>query len=389
MSAVLNKVDYILKHYSWVQKLYKMIMGSFFRILGIFIRTDEKLILFNAHGRKYNDSPRTIFEYMTSHKEYSSFKYVWALDHPEKFDIPGAKKIKMDTLSYFITAIKSKYWVSCVNIERGLNFKKKQTVYLNTWHGIPIKHIGNAASGRNDFDFSTVDIFCYSGGYEKEIYLEDFNVKKESLLLSGLPRNEELLIVNKNKVEELKKKLDLSLSKKVILYAPTWRDSIDNGKNYTLNPPINFKLWREVLGSEYILLLRTHSYTNNIIGVEFDDFVRNFSDYSDINDLLIVSDILISDYSATIFDFSLLERPIYSYAYDYKEYKESRGFYFDISKELPNGIIQHEDELLKKIKYINFQEESLKTKVFKRKYINASSDSTKICVEKLLESYNG
>lgn len=125
MGNIRKKIEYILKHNLMIQQIYKCMMSLFFRFIGFFVSTDEKLILFNAHGRKYNDSPRAIFKYMIGDERYQDYKFVWALDEPEKYDIPQCSKVRMDTIKYFITALKAKYWVTCVNIERGLHFKKK------------------------------------------------------------------------------------------------------------------------------------------------------------------------------------------------------------------------------------------------------------------------
>ena len=86
-----------------------------------------------------------------------------------------------------------------------------------------------------------------------------------------------------------------------------------------------------------------------------------------VNELLKISDILISDYSGIIFDYSIFERPIFSFAYDYEKYLELRGCYIDITKELPNGICKTEDELLEKVSNRNYEEEAIKTKAFKQK----------------------
>ena len=359
-------------------------MSLFFRFIGFFVSTDEKLILFNAHGRKYNDSPRAIFKYMIGDERYQDYKFVWALDEPEKYDIPQCSKVRMDTIKYFITALKAKYWVTCVNIERGLHFKKKQTVYLNTWHGTPLKLIGNAVSGRKDFDFSNVDIFCYAGEYEREIYKKNLNVLENNFLLSGLPRNDELYHVSNEEITDYKRLLNIPKNKKVILYTPTWRDSTDKGKSYSIEPPIDMAYWQKELQDEYVLLLRTHAYTNKLLGIEFNEFVRDFSEYPEINHLLSVADILISDYSATIFDYSILERPIICFGYDYDEYTTDRGFYVDLEKELPSGVIESQNLVIEKIKTLDYQAECQRTLRFKKKYLEAGGNATEKCIKVLI-----
>lgn len=389
MDGIRKKIDYILKHNLTIQLIYKKVMSLVFKFIGLFIETDDKLILFSGHGRKYNDSPRSIYEYMISRDEYKEFKYVWALEEPDKVEIPKGTKIKADTMKYFITTLKAKYWVTCVNIERGLNYKKKDTIYLNTWHGTPLKTIGNSASSRKDYDFSNIDLFCCSGNYEKDIYMRDFNILETSILFCGLPRNDELYNITNDKIKKIKTELKIPENKKIILYAPTWRDSKDKGDSYSIKPPINIKYWKEELSDEYIVLLRTHAYTNELLGVEFDDFIRDYSMYPNINDLLIISDILISDYSAVIFDYSILERPILCFGYDYEQYKRERGLYTDLNKELPSGVLKNEEEVLDKIKKLDFEFEGEKTTKFKKKYLEFGGRATQICVEKLLNNISG
>jgi len=379
-----KRLDYILKHHLIIQLIYKFVMSIFFKFIGLFVCTDDKLVLFTAHGREYNDSPKAIFKFMIDNERYQGYKFVWALDEPEKYDIPRCSKVKIDTMRYFIIALKAKYWITCVNIERGLRFKKKQTIYLNTWHGTPLKLIGNAVSGRKDFDFSNVDIFCYSGKYEKEIYKRDLNVLENNLILSGLPRNDELYHITDEQIASYKRLLNIPKNKKVILYAPTWRDSTDNGKSYLIKPPIDLVYWQEELHDEYIILLRTHVYTNKLIGIKFNDFVLDFSDYPNINHLLVVSDILISDYSAIIFDYSILERPIICFGYDYDEYAKKRGFYIDLEKELPSGVLRSQKEVVEKIKTLDYQAECQKIAQFKKKYLEAGGNATEKCVQILI-----
>ena len=132
-----------------------------------------------------------------------------------------------------------------------------------------------------------------------------------------MPRNERLWHSTEDERIEIRNKLGISQGKKVILYAPTWRDSKDGGKSYEIKPPIHFDKWKKQLGEEYIVLFRAHHQTTKVLGIIYDDFVRNASDYPDVNDLLIASDILITDYSAIAFDFCILCKPIFCYAYDY------------------------------------------------------------------------
>lgn len=381
-----NRIEYMLKHNVFVQKSYKVIMGAILRCVSSFVKRDPNLVLINSlGGKRFGDSPKAIYDYLRKHIEYNHLHLVWAFDDPSKYDT-GCYSIKMDTWAYFKTAMKASYWISSVNIERGLNFKKKKTRYLNTWHGVPLKYIGNDCPGRNDYDLSYIDFFCYSGAFEFEIYQRAFKLRAESLLLSGLPRNDELYHINDAKIKEMRQRLNIPEKKKVLLYAPTWRESEDGGKTYNLAPPVDFKMWERELVDDYVLLFRAHHFTTEHMRIEFNDFIRDVSDYPAINDLMIASDILISDYSATIFDYCILERPIISFAYDYDEYKKTRGLYIDLPSELPGGIVRTENEVIERIKTMDTAEECEKTKEFKEKYVPNGGNATEICVKALFGS---
>jgi CDP-glycerol glycerophosphotransferase len=357
----------------------------FFRFIGLFVNTDEKIILFTSLGKGYNDSPKAIFEKMIHSDEFANFKFVWALDDPKKYRIPHCEKIKIDTIKYFIYALKAKYWITCVNIERGLKFKKKNTIYLNTWHGIPMKTIGNAIKNRNDYDYSHIDIFCCASEYDKKIYSRDLRVRDEAFIYSGLPRNDILYNVTSKKVTDYKKKLGIQGNKKVILYAPTWRESWKEG--YHIDK-IDFHVWEKELHKDFILILRAHPYIKEITKIDFNTFIRDFTNYPEFAHLLIISDILITDYSSSIFDFSILERPIICFGYDYEIYKEERGFCLDPNTICPSKVLKNETEVLYYIKSMNYETECKKTKNLKRKYMKYGGEATEKTLASLKKFLN-
>lgn len=384
MSRMKRRVEYALKHSTFIQVAYRWIMSIMFRCVGLFVRTDNDLVLFVSFGgRAYNDSPRKIYEHLLCDPRYENLKYVWAFQRPEQFDIPRGEKVRIDTLRYFLIALRAKYWVTSVNIERGLRFKKRNTIYLNTWHGTPIKKVGNAVTKRKDFDFSNVNILCYGSQYEKEIFLRDFGAREGTLLYSGMPRNDELYDVSEQQIKKYRKKFMIPDGKKVILYAPTWRDSRDGGLTYSLEPPINIRIWQEQLQDEYVILFRTHVFTNKLIRLRHSDFLRDVSSYPEINDLLFIADVLISDYSATIFDYAVLSRPIVCFGYDYDEYKRERGVYFDLDEEIPGGVLRTEEAVIHRIKTMNYEAECLRTAEFRDRYVEAGGCATEMCIDAL------
>lgn len=374
-----KKLKIILKQNPIIYKVYSIFFNTMFNILKLFIRVDDKIILINSFGgQKYDDSPRVIYEYMQTQDKYSKYKIYWAFIEPDKFDVPGAIKIKSDTISYFYIALKAKYWITNSSIERGLKFKRKQTIYINTWHGSAIKNMGIYAP-KSSFRFNTseCDVMYAQSQYDIDVFSTSLGIPKEKFALVGLPRNDELFNVTKKEINEIKMKLDLPLNKKIILYAPTFREYDVDKDGCFVAPPINLKKWKEKLSNEYIVLFRAHYEVNNVLGIKNNEFMRNMSDYNTLNDLLKISDILITDYSGILFDYSILKRPIYNYAYDLEKYTEKRGLYLDINKEMPNKIFTDEDELLDEICNCDFKKQQEKTEKFMKKYVSCGGDSRK------------
>ena len=381
-----NRLKNILKQNIYIYKIYTLFFSLIFNILKIFIKVENDVILINSFGgKKYDDSPRVIYEYMKTQEKYKKYKIYWAFGEPEKFNIEGATKIKSDTLRYFIIALKAKYWITNSAIERGLKFKNKKTVYINTWHGSVIKTEGTDAP-KTAFRFKTsiCNVMYAQNEIDVEVHSRTFGIPKENVVLVGLPRNDELFCVKEDEIKKIKEKLKIPFEKKVIIYAPTFREYDRDRNGCILVPPINIKKWKEKLADKYILLFRAHYEVSNILGIKNDEFVYNVSDYDNLNELMKISDIMISDYSSIMFDYSILKRPIFSYAYDFEEYSKKRGFCIDIEKELPNGICREEDELLNELINCDFKLQTQKTEKFFNKYVMSDGNARKY-IDKLIK----
>ena len=375
-----QKLVYLLKHNMAVQTLYRVLMSFAFRVLGLFCPVDNKLVLFVSFmGTQVNDSPKAIYDYMQAHPEYRQYRCVWALEHPERY--PDLQTVKMDSPAYFLKALRAKYWITNTNIERGLRFKKKSQVYANTWHGIALKHIGNDCPGRKDYNFDTVNYLCVSGDYDEKVFRSAFRAKEECYLRCGMPRNDQLWNATEESRLAFREKLGIPQDKIVILYAPTWRDSTDGGKTYAIRPPVNFDVWQKVLGQQYVVLFRAHHLTTKILNVQFNDFVRDVSEYPQVNELMLASDILITDYSAIAFDYSILCRPLLCYAYDYESYLKERGTYFDMDEYYPEKSCRTEEALLSAIRNVNVQEAGERTRCFRDRFIQYGGDATEKVVK--------
>lgn len=368
----------LIKHNANVQKIYTLVFSTIFNIIGKFVNVDKNLILFVSYGgAKFNDSPKVIYDAMQQDPKWKKFEFVWAFEKPEEFELKVGKKVKIDTLHYFLIALKAKIWITNVNVERGLHFKPKETIYLNTWHGTGPKQGGNGVKGRSDYDFSYVDILCVDGEYAKNEMLSCFNARERNMLWCGRPREDELIFYQNNfDKERIKEKIGVKTGKKIILYMPTWRE-------YETRR-INVKLWSELLEDDYVVLIRNHHFFCDGNYEVKDSFLFDCSDYANVNELYWIADILISDYSSAFFDYGLLGKPMFCYAYDYEKYNKTSGLLMDLKTVFPRGIIESEEELLFKIRNIDYENYATECRAFCGKYVSHKLNATEACLNRLM-----
>ncbi len=358
-------------------------------VLKSFVKTDDKLILFNSFaGRKYDDSPKAIFDSMKVDPRFKEYRLVWALHEPNKYLVKGADKIKTDGLAYFKTALAARVWVTNSSVERGLNFQGKNTLYFNTWHGTPMKKMGSDINSENTSFASRgknhVDVMMSQGHFETDIFSRSFGIPKEKFLEAGLPRNDILAHYTDEQRSAVRCKLGIRDDQVVILYCPTFREfEKDEDLGVVMAPPLDLKKWERELGNGYILLVRAHYEVSKVMKIEGNDFVRNMTHYPDLNDLYIAADILISDYSSVFFDFSITGKPMLHFCYDYDEYSDKRGLYFDIREKVSGGST--EEEVIDLIKNLDTTVEGKKTAAFRDEYVNFYGSATKAAVDCIFE----
>ena len=378
-----SKIKSFVKQNKVIYNIYYHLGSFFLRFIGLFVKTDPDLILFISYGgQKYDDSPRVVYEYLLEHPVAAKHKYVWAFIDPDKFP-QVEQKVKVDTLSYYITAMRAGYWITNSSASRGLNFRKKQTKNYLFQHGMAgIKKIGTDVelfdkAFRIGFH-ETFDAIFIEGKKELDILPRAWQMDPSVFHMTGLPRNDDLATVTEDEIKSIKDRLGIPQSKKVILYAPTFREfsRAEVGRN-ALGIPFDFSKWEKALGQEYVLLVTAHYEVAKLLDeLPKNDFVVNAFQYPVLNDLIKVSDILISDYSSIVFDYSIMERPIFCYGYDYDAYSAERGLYTDLEQLFSHGVLRTEDEVLKAIQEINYKQECEYTRShIKHEYIATYGDA--------------
>ncbi|QUW21223.1 CDP-glycerol glycerophosphotransferase family protein [Sporosarcina sp. Marseille-Q4063] len=346
-------------------KLFLLLFKTIFTVVGLFPKNKRLMVFESFHGKQYSDSPRAIYEYMQKH--HPNYKLVWSIDKNsvklfESFDVPYVRRF---TLKWFFTKPRAQFWINNVRLPKWMP-KPRGTVYLQTWHGTPLKKLGldieevhmpgtSTNIYRNNIINESNSWTCLvsPNSYSSEIFKRAFKFNGE-IIESGYPRNDILYNAEPSQVQEIKEKVGISGNKKVILYAPTWRDD-DFYKVGQYKFTFQFELdkMKERFGDEFVLLTRMHY----LVAESFDfrahgDFIKDVSSYPDIAELYLVSDILITDYSSVFFDYANLNRPVIFYMYDLEVYRDRlRGFYFDIEKDAPGPIVENEEELFDAIEY--------------------------------------
>ncbi|MGL6107353.1 bifunctional glycosyltransferase/CDP-glycerol:glycerophosphate glycerophosphotransferase [Romboutsia sp.] len=273
----------------------------------------------------------------------------------------------------------------------GYRFKEK-TEIIQLWHACgAFKKFGFSAIGQADSNSRSFEenahrnytkVLTSSKNINKH-YAEAFNIDEEKILNIGIPRTDGILN------EEYREFIKLNLEnmypqikgKKIITYAPTFRGNPRQRKNFKCE--LDYETILKELGDEYVIILKLHPAVTEkfeILNDEYKDRVLNLTKYKDINDILSITDILITDYSSVIFEYALLDRPIILFAYDLDSYVDERNFYYEYNELVPGPIVKTNKEIIDCIQSNKF--DFNKINEFKNKFFDfKDSNGTKRIVE--------
>lgn len=345
-----------------------MIIRFFMHTMNFFITMDDKMVLYlSFDGRSYSDNPKAIYETMLTDAKFDKYQLIWALKEP--VIISGCKVIKRQSIAYFYYLSKAKYWVFN-NKMPDYYIKRADQVYLQTWHGTPLKRLAHDMPDLGityyrskqtyqemvsayDKDSQLWDYLISPNQFSTAVFCSAFKVNREKIIETGYPRNDILTTVSAEKIQDIKEKLHIPSNKQVILYAPTWRDNAFNLQGYTFELNLDFTKWYKILGDDYVIIFKPHYLIAQhfVVPNDLTEFVLTIPATADINELYIISDQLITDYSSVFFDYAILNRPIYFYMFDFETYRDDlRGFYLQVPKALPNDICYTQDQLLTAIR---------------------------------------
>ncbi|MGP9650314.1 CDP-glycerol glycerophosphotransferase family protein [Glutamicibacter sp. AOP38-B1-38] len=337
-------------------KRYFSVMRALFKAVS---RTpaDDNLIVFESGlGKQYGDSPRYIYEELV--RSGDTRKKVWIYSGAHRFTDSNTITIKRLSPEYFWYLARAKYWVSNQSFPHYLR-RRKEGIFLQTWHGTPLKHMAldiEEIHGRDEGYVQRVlnatnqwSHLISPSKYTTEIMKSAYSFSGIAAEL-GYPRNDILMSSDAPAREaKIREGLGLALGVQTILYAPTFRDDAGTGRGrFSFELPMDLEEFDRRFGADTVLLLRMHVLVSNAISIpeELQTRIMDVSSYADIQELYLAADVLITDYSSVFFDYSLLRRPIVFYAYDLENYRDNlRGFYLNYQKEMPGPIVETETEL--------------------------------------------
>lgn len=341
-------------------------------ISGIFIRNKNRIILGAWNGEKYSDNSKYMMNYIS---QIDKFELIWIGKKKLKNNIPIKSNIKFveyNSLKSYYYLLTSKYIFithSYTDVSKFNVLKGAKVIQL--WHGIGIKKIGsNTISHIRFFDkirfklqsiIRNYDYFICSSKLNQKrnlIAFKYYGANEDNIIESGQPRNDILFKFNQNDIDNVKEKYfkeyNIPQNKKIITYLPTFRiNQQEQFSFWDLNHK-NMERLKHILETNNIIILeKSHQHSIDITNKkQSNNYIYNISSISDIDtqELLLVTDILITDYSSVYMDYLLLDREIIHYVYDYEKYTTSdQGLYYDIYDISGGQIVDDIDKLLNAI----------------------------------------
>ncbi len=334
---------------------------------------NRKIIVSSFDGQNYGGNCKYIIDKLLDRR--SDLDIVWTRRDNTCYPIDILRKeeriVEIDTKEYYYE-MASAHIVITDNMPDYRSKKKEGQFYLNTWHGAgPFKLVGTSVKSRNDEQkkvYASIqaltDCFIAASDDCIQMYRESMRFKGE-ILKCGYPRNDIFFNSDNELKNRIKEEIGIKPTDKIVLYAPTFRDIYskysDSFYMYNIEPREVVKALGERFDGEFRLLYRFH---HDLIHEEVPDAFRlegiDVTRYQEVQELLLIADILITDYSSIMWDFTLTGRPIFLYQYDANVYSVLKGFYLEIDK-WPYPKSNNMEGLIDNI--TQFDEEEYKSKI--------------------------
>jgi CDP-glycerol glycerophosphotransferase len=313
-------------------------------------------VLFDAFkGTQYSDSPRALHEELL--RRGTRLDHLWVV-RDDQVPLPSSvTPVRMWSPEWYEALATSRYIVANNHLPDWF-LKRDGQVVVQTWHGTPLKKIGHDIEAihfadqryleRVEKEVKSWDMLVSPNSFSTPILKRAFGFAGE-MVESGYPRNDILRRSGMEQREQwIRRRIGLPRNKRVVMYAPTWRDDqfYAPGK-YKLDFRIDLADARARLGDDHVLLVRRHPNVVDPVPGAGDGFVYDVSDYPDMAELSLITDVMITDYSSLMFDYVNTGRPILFFTYDLDHYRDTlRGFYFDFERSAPGPLLSTSEDLV-------------------------------------------
>ena len=346
------KQDILLFLIAFKDRFFKSLPFKFLPI------NNKKIVFSNYLGFGYGCNPKYIAEEILNTRK--DLKLVWIVDSKKgDFKFPkGIEKVDNIIQALFELAT-AKIWVDNyhkVNFIKKHLQKRKGQYYIQTWHGsLGIKKIEadvhsltNTKNWKNEAlaNASMQDFLISNSDFEDDVYKSAFWNKGEILKI-GHARNDIFFKDNANLKQRILEFYNLKKDTKILIYAPTFRQGY-SCETYNINYPNLKRALEEKFKGEWVIFVRMHKNICKRFDFSKEEFIIDVSDYDDMQELMAISDVLITDYSSCIFDFMLSRKPAFIYATDIEKYEKERGFYYSIY-DTPFLVAKNNTELVANI----------------------------------------
>lgn len=324
----------------------------------------NKFFCISLLGESYGDNIKPLSDYLAKHEPEAQIVWAFSKHFSEAHKCPH-RVVRLYTVAYYYQMLTSKYILSNARLNQRMIHKRKGQIYLQTWHGTALKRLGTDIKRKRsqweqlynpgvfEFDVNNTDVMISGSRFMTNLYRDKF-LFKGKIAETGTPRNDIFFSSQPKLRQKICDTYGLEEGKLLILYAPTFRAD----RKYTYYS-IDLKqvkdTWERKTGRACDVLVRLHPklrQDNKAFEKAFGKGVTDVTSYPDMQELLYVCDLFITDYSATMFDFIYTCRPLLIFAPDHESY--NRGFYFQLS-ELPFMVITDNQDIEKTLTHFNPQ----------------------------------
>lgn len=361
---------------------------------------EDKIVATSFKGKKYGDNPQYIFEEL--HRRNPMVKLVWLKDEHSHYKVPSYVKVVpygtwLRCLNSLYELATAKVWVDTHRLQPYLK-KRKGQVFVETWHGgLGIKKVEYdvpAFVGTEWLDKeiactnNAADVYISQSEHLSGIYRRAFRYNGP-IWKVGYPKSDMLFRNSELYKAKIYQHFEIDKGVKIILYAPSFRDYFYHGIDtsvYAVDYSRLIDALTKRFGGRWLVFTRWHPlFADQLIETKLPQGVINATDYPDMQELIMASDVLLSDYSSCIFDAALREIPCFTFATDFEQYKADRGVYYEMD-ELPFPYAKNNDELVRNILNFDEQDYANKWNAFKeRTGLFETGHAAKDIAEKILE----